>query len=179
MPLVRLFRLSSVAACLIGSSVAYACDPATNQQAVSELRQGIDQINDFMSALRNAGLPVPPALSGAVNELTWALQKGDDLAEAAGEVDAQVQEIVNNKNLICERAGDVGEGVDACLARIAHQYPYRNVPAVGAVFVRAAQKWLGSKCDDKKPGGIRVDVKPEGTTTDLSGVRSAVEAVKR
>jgi hypothetical protein len=148
------------AAC--GSAFAAKCDPATNAKAVAEARQGIERLNNFMLAIRGMGVPVPPSLSTVIDRLTHAVEVGVDLAEAAGQVDYQVQKIVANKHALCDLAFPDDGDRWACYARVDSQWQARNVNAVldwnntGSLIRRAAAKWLGSKCDrNNEASGVR------------------------
>ncbi|MER8843678.1 hypothetical protein [Mesorhizobium australicum] len=128
-----------------------ACDPATNAVAVKEARSGLDKVDNFIAQLKALGLPVPSTLVLAV---THAASKGVDLGEAAGQVDAEVQEIVKNKKKLCV---DQPEERDACEARIERQWQQRNVEAsldwsnTHSVLRRAVDKWTGNHCHVKLP----------------------------
>jgi hypothetical protein len=183
------YILSCSFLCLIladGPALAARCDPATNAQAVAEARQGIERLNNFMSAIQGLGVPVPPTLSAAVDRLTRAAAMGVDLAEAAGEVDYQVQQIVANKHALCDLASPDDGDRWVCYAQIDRQWQARNVNAVldwgntGSVIHRAVDKWLGSKCErDDNANGVRLNVTPTGSPRDLSDLRRDVLRLKK
>ncbi|MER9558673.1 hypothetical protein [Mesorhizobium sp. M0323] len=134
-------------------SNASACDPATNAAAVKEARSGLDKVNKFIAQIKVLGLPVPPTLSGAVLTMTRAASAGVDLGEAAGQVDYEVQQVVNNKLKLC--SGLPEEDVGECEARVVRQWQARSVEGTlewsntHSVFRRAVDKWTGNHCPNK------------------------------
>src|SRR5262249_15424373 len=135
----------------VSSALAAKCDPATNAQAVAEARQGIERLRNFMSAIKDLGVPVPPTLSTAIDRMTRAVEMGVDLGEAAGEVDYEVTRITANKHALCDLSTPDDDERFVCYARIDRQWQARNVNAVldwnntHSVIRRAVDKWTGSK----------------------------------
>lgn len=138
------------------SPACAACDPATNEQSIIEARGAIERYRNSFRFLKSIGLPVPLTVEKLVNVLVGAVEKGIDFGEAAGEVDANLQEIVAQQDRLCDLSY-VEEGARwACYARVASLWQARNVPGVldwnntGSLVRRAAKKWLGSRCDRAK-----------------------------
>lgn len=136
------------------SALAQVCDPATNAAAVREAREALKKIRESFDFLGQAGLPVPNVLKIAAN----AVEAGVNLGEAAGELDAYLQEIDRRKERLCELAYPSGDDwQDVCKAQIARLWQARNVKAVlnwsdsTSLLRRAARKWTGSRCDRNAP----------------------------
>lgn len=132
------------------STESPACDPATNAAAVKEARSGLDKVDKFIAQLRSLGLPVPSTLVSAV---THAASAGVDLGEAAGQVDAEVQKIVNDKTKLC--SGLTEGAAEECEARVPRQWQQRNVEVTldwkntHSVLRRVVAKWTGHRCPGK------------------------------
>ncbi|MER9105743.1 hypothetical protein NKH95_17570 [Mesorhizobium sp. M0848] len=126
-----------------------ACDPASNAKEVAEAREGIKQYQKFLDVLKSSGLPVPPTLQALGNKFGESVEMGVDLAEAAGQVEFELQEIRKNKYSLCAQFDDNEDGV--CWAKVDRLWQARNVEAVlssnpGSVVRRAVSKWLGNTC---------------------------------
>jgi hypothetical protein len=135
-----------------GATAQVQCDPATNAEAIAEARRGVQKLNEFLGALRAAGLPIPRSLSGTIGRFSRAVELGVDLADAAGEVDYAVQKITDDEMRLCAELNPTDGSVGICEAHVFRQWQRRNIEAVldwnntGSFIRRAARKWMGSKC---------------------------------
>lgn len=159
----------------MGMPALAACDPATNAEAVREVRQAINKYRRSLDVLKGLGVPIGP-IENYLRVLASAVEKGVDIAEAAGEVDAEMQRIAAKNERLCDLAYSDDDSRWVCYAKFARSWQARNVKAVlnwndsGSVIRRAVNKWLGSRCDraaDHRPK------QRSSSNSDANNIRSS------